>query len=316
MSFEHLTYHYLRKITKHYPFIRYAPKFSRAIGWSMRTHKHGPVWTLSQSFHKCPSLILDLSNRLQRKTFLFPKAYANYYLDGPLSHLMRHRLKPGHVFLDIGSNLGWFALFAAQLTKPSGRVITFEPDPISHESIIRSVQFNQLEAQITALQLALSNQEDKLAFYRDPRGIQSSLVPESNFSETFTVPVTSLDALFSNSILRNIDRIDLIKIDVEGNEPKTIQGMLTTLNHFQPDIWCEVRGPYGSIRAPDTLTPVREMLEAIGYAPLKYNMHKGTFRHLMEEDISALKSQDVFFSKISLIVQQGLTDSCEANTNR
>ena len=92
-----------------------------------------------------------------------------------------------------------------------------------------------------------------------------------------------------------VDRIDLIKVDVEGQEPSTIRGLLGVLARFdRPMLWCEVRGPNGSTRAPDTLTPVKSMMEGLGYRALKFD---GTSeRVLLPEDIAKSGSQDLLFT--------------------
>ena len=85
------------------------------------------------------------------------------------------------------------------------------------------------------------------------------------------------------------------EVDVEGQEPSTIRGLLGVLARFdRPMLWCEVRGPNGSTRAADTLTPVKNMMEGLGYRALKFD---GTSeRVLLPEDIAKSGSQDVLFT--------------------
>ena len=100
--FDEQVYRGMRVATRYYSSKRFASKFSRALGWMMKTAARGPIWARAEGFANCPPLELDLSNRLQRKIYLFPRGYANYYLGGPLSQLLRRELSPGHVFIDIG----------------------------------------------------------------------------------------------------------------------------------------------------------------------------------------------------------------------
>ena len=292
--FDEQVYRGMRVATRYYPSKRFASKFSRALGWMMKTAARGPVWARAEGFANCPPLELDLSNRLQRKIYLFPRGYANYYLGGPLSQLLRRELSPGHVFIDIGSNLGWFSILAAQLVGGKGRALAFEPDPVSYESIVRSTRLNALEQRLTAFNMALSAEDGEMALHRDPRGLRSSLVTATRYAEVLSVPVSSLDAMAERGEL-GVDRIDLIKVDVEGQEPSTIRGLLGVLARFdRPMLWCEVRGPNGSTRAPDTLTPVKSMMEGLGYSALKFD---GTSeRVLLPEDIAKSGSQDVLFT--------------------
>ena len=227
------------------------------------------------------------------KTYLFPRAYADYYLGGPLSQLMRRQLGPDQVFVDIGSSLGWFAILGAQLVGSGGRVIAFEPDPNSFEAIVRTVQLNELERQVMVLNTALSDEDGERAMYRDPKGLRSSLVTATTYPEVIPVLTSSLDRMVEE--LR-VDRIDLIKVDVEGEEPSTIRGMMETLQRFdRPTLWCEVRGPNGSRRAPDTLTPVSRMMEDLGYRAYKFDGISEP-RPLSPEDVARTGSQDVLFT--------------------
>ena len=238
----------------------------------------------------------DLTHLLQRKTFYFPIAYSNYYLGGPLAQLQQRLLSPGSTFLDIGSSLGWFALNAAKLVGPSGRVVAFEPDPQSFQCVRRSAKLNDFH-QLHVHNLAISDSPGNLTFYRDPHGLRSSLV-DSGYREQLSVEVSSLDAL-ANAQKLDISTVVLVKIDVEGAEVAAVRGMLRALEDWRlPTVWCEVRGPNGSSRAPNTLSAVRAELEPLGYRAFKFD-DDGDVRALADEDIAKSGSQDVLFATSS-----------------
>lgn len=241
---------------------------------------------------------LDLAVSLQRKFFYFPKVYARFYGRTVFRDYLETQLTAGGTFLDIGSNVGFFALMAARLVGPTGRVLAFEPDPQIHESLVRSAKANTYP-HVEAFQLALSDREGELTFYRATDGTASSLVPEAPGREhryhtgALTTRVTALDTLVGDGVI-DPRGISMIKVDVEGEEVRTITGMRETLvaaNH--PPIWCEVRGPQGSSRAPNTYVAVRDRLRPLGYKP--YWWSKAGTRPVFDDEV--VKRCDVLFER-------------------
>ena len=60
-------YRSLRVATRYYPTMRWASKFSRFVGWMIKTNERSPIWVRAEAHDKCPPFVLDLSNPLQRK---------------------------------------------------------------------------------------------------------------------------------------------------------------------------------------------------------------------------------------------------------
>src|SRR5689334_15202996 len=114
-----------------------------------------------------------------------------------------------------------------------------------------------------------------MPFYTVSDGSAHSLVPEissraGRYSGQVPVRVTRLDDLTREGTF-DAPRIDLIKIDVEGEEPRTVRGMLATLERFAfPRVWTEVRGPRGSTRAPNTYPAVSGALKELSYEPFQW----------------------------------------------
>ncbi len=254
-----------------------------------------PNWLLAPGLGAWPTMVLDVSHRLQRKFYYFPKLHGWFYGRLPFRDYLSRTLEPGSTFVDIGSNVGFFSLLAARLVGPTGRVYSFEPDPCICECLTRSARANELE-QLTTFQYALSDREDELTFYRAKDGTGNSLVPEApghegRYEGTLRARVTTLDRLLAEGRV-DASKIRLLKVDVEGEELRTVSGMRHTLEAAGfPAIWCEVRGPKGSTRAPSTFVPVRDCLAPLGYRP--YVWAKGEQRPVSEADV--VKRKDVLF---------------------
>jgi hypothetical protein len=92
-----------------------------------------------------------------------------------------------------------------------------------------------------------------------------------------------------------VARHTLVKVDVEGEEVRTIAGMLGTLEAAgYPSIWCEVRGPHGSTRAPDTYPAVNATLSQLGYRPYWWSAD-GTKRGVEQNSVTG--RTDVLFER-------------------
>ena len=146
---------------------------------------------------------------------------------------LRDQCRAGDVFLDVGANIGVYTLFAARLVGEFGAVYAVEPHVVNARSLLRNVgQNSHLEARIVVLTCALSDRAGWPAFN------YTSLRPGSSGSQlghtigedgTAFAPVAfeikravTVDALIAESALIEPH---LVKIDVDGNEPKILRGM-------------------------------------------------------------------------------------------
>jgi FkbM family methyltransferase len=284
----------VRAVTRHIPFRAGATLFNVVLS-TLGRDGHPPNWRVSEGVGDYPAMELNVSSPFQRRMFYFPRAYWERLMGLPFGRFMSSTLQEGQVFLDIGANIGFYTLFAARRVGPKGRVYSFEPDPMTYESLTRSVGRNQFDW-VRCINAALSDREGTMPFFTVSDGSAHSLVPEierraNRYSGQVPVRVTRLDDLDREGLF-DVPTIDLIKIDVEGEEPRTVAGMLKTLERFHyPSVWAEVRGPQGSTRAPNTYPRVERELRSLGYTPLQWK--NGNLRDVKTHDIRG--REDVLF---------------------
>ena len=266
------THRLLRSLLWMYPARIGCAWLNRQLGrWLSADESH---WLAAPGRGMWPSMVLDVANDLQRKLFYFPRIYGRFYGKSPFATFLATNLGAGARFLDIGANVGFFSMMAARLVGPSGRVFAFEPEPRMHGALVRSTRANGLD-QVEAYPLALSDRDGELPFYYAHDGTASSLVAEapgkeSRYASMRVARVASLDSLLANGEL-SLPAVDLVKVDVEGEEARTLRGMRGYLAETgSPQIWCEVRGPEGSTRAPSTFRDVVHELVPLGYRPYLY----------------------------------------------
>ena len=144
----------------------------------------------------------------------------------PAKHaLISRHLRPGMTFIDVGANKGDFTLLAARLTGPSGRVISIEPAPENHSVLQRSIELNDY-ANITVLQVALSDRDGTADLQIGSTSGSHTLSPEFNGSRAVSVPTRTLDAVVADNRLASVD---MLKIDVQGFELAVLRGAAQTL---------------------------------------------------------------------------------------
>ena len=167
--------------------------------------------------------------------------------------LMKRVLRPSMTVMDIGANIGYIAAIAAALVGAGGEVHAFEPNSSSYPCLVQNLNpFSHAYAH----QMAISDTQGTLPLYLGGNSAEdgwASLLEGCAFERgpeprdkqrVVQVEVTSIDAFVSRSIAR---RVDLIKIDIEGNELHALRGALQTIERDHPVIiaelnsWCLAR---------------------------------------------------------------------------
>jgi len=151
--------------------------------------------------------------------------------------LLRYVLKPGDTVIDVGANVGYYTRMASLLVGDAGRVLAFEPMPTA----LRLLRNNTTDLpNVTVEDKALSDHEGKEEFYVRDHGDTSSLVRDQ-ISFSVRVSVTTLDRKLS---LASLERVDFIKIDVEGSELDVLRGSVETIKRYQPIVYFELLPTY------------------------------------------------------------------------
>jgi len=134
-------------------------------------------------------------------------------------------LRTGDTFVDVGSFVGLYAAAAGRRVGSSGRVWAFEPDPGNFELLTEHIPLNGLDAVVTAKNMAVSNR-DCTASFISGKGLESRLAFDSS-ERGICIDVIALDSFFEK------DKIDVLKIDVEGFEQAVLEGSLGLLKNVR-----------------------------------------------------------------------------------
>ena len=136
------------------------------------------------------------------------------------------------VVLDVGASIGAVTAAIATL-RPAAHIVSFEANPDVHPSLAATTQ--QLDATVTMVDRAVGAQAGTLSFHRDPNGSAWGFLSDE-LGET-EVPVVTVDATVAEL---GLDRVDFIKIDVEGGELAVLEGAAQTLESHRPTVVFEV----------------------------------------------------------------------------
>lgn len=156
--------------------------------------------------------------------------------------LFRRCVQHDMVVIDVGANLGDFTLVAAKAVGPRGKVVAFEPDPQNFGWLTKSVGRNGFK-NIEIRQEALSASEGTAPFFlSDVSGwhtLNVGQVPLSGERAPIVVQTRPLDTL-------TLDRLDVVKIDVEGAEYEVLCGAERHLQRFRPLLFVDLHASMGA----------------------------------------------------------------------
>lgn len=203
-------------------------------------------------------MLLDLEDRgISRTLLLFGERELEHKI------MLERFLKPGMNVLDIGANIGYYALMELGLIGPSGRLVAVEPSPSNVELLRRNLALNN-HSDIEVHQVAISDQS----------GFKPFFLSEMSNLNTFHDNGTGLLHLSGKTVdvrtatvpeIMSGRPLDLIRMDVEGHEVEVINGLLPAIERGEtsPTIIFETHlSRYGN--GHDIETPLRRLF-ALGY---------------------------------------------------
>ncbi|WP_189343268.1 MULTISPECIES: FkbM family methyltransferase [unclassified Mesorhizobium] len=164
---------------------------------------------------------------------LYP-LYKRYFEAGPIDQL-REFVPGGSLVIDVGANVGFFTLRFAEWVGDGGKVIAIEPEDQNYSGLISALEHAGFLGRVEALRVVAAAEPGTTFLEINP------LYPSDHkLSRNGTgVPVTAvtLDGLLADKGAR---RPALVKIDVQGAELLTLQGMMEILRFARPALFVEL----------------------------------------------------------------------------
>jgi FkbM family methyltransferase len=152
--------------------------------------------------------------------------------------LLRLLCKTDHVIIEAGANIGSETLLLSKLAY-QGRVIAVDPSPWSNRYLNFNVRANSC-TNVEILNMALGAEQSLINIHLLPDDFpnqgMSSIIPHSQANRTIEVQQSTLDKEFDTL---KMDRLDLIKMDVQGAEFSILKGAEKTIAKYRPTIFLE-----------------------------------------------------------------------------
>ncbi|RZD46594.1 MAG: hypothetical protein CXT78_03960 [Thaumarchaeota archaeon] len=168
-----------------------------------------------------------------------------YQSHEPLTtHLMIKELKQNMVCVDLGSNIGYYAVIESNIIGESGKIFAIEPSPVNFPILKLNLE-NQKKNNFSVYNIAIGDKNENMEFIISSKSNWSKIRmndekinPEDKIIK---IPVKTLDSFVKEN---NIKKIDILRMDVEGFEYNIILGANRVLEKFKPKIFVEIHKMY------------------------------------------------------------------------
>jgi FkbM family methyltransferase len=194
---------------------------------------------------------------------------------------LQDALRQGDCVVDIGANIGYYALMEARLIGPQGQVYAIEPAPHNMELLQSSVQLNKY-SNVRTFQMAIGKSNGVLPFYLSDHPNWCSFRPPNKIIGQINVEVASLD-----SFLQGKRRPDVVRMDVEGYEAEILTGMNGILESDIPlrlfvEFHPYIMGRQNAVTFLSDLKKYRFHLKKVILEPNIYPPHSGLAWRIVE----------------------------------
>lgn len=135
--------------------------------------------------------------------------------------------QPSDIVFDIGAYMGETALWFSKYVGQQGLVYSFEPLVRNYQKLLTNVEANQATS-VEPVKMGLSDKNGKMSVEGD--GGAAALTENDTGEE---VEVTTIDHFMQTE---GLEKIDFIKMDVEGHEIKVLKGASATIRKFSPKL--------------------------------------------------------------------------------
>ncbi len=207
--------------------------------------------------HGCKLLVIPTDEGISSELIIFGS-------HEPINiEFISKKLKQGMTCLDVGANIGYYATLESKIIGDQGKVIAIEPSPINFRYLKHNLSL-QNKNNFEAYNIAAGNIEENLDFlifnkksnYCHVLRQGQDMPPET---KVISVSTKRIDTLLKEN---PIDKLDLLRMDIEGYEWEAIQGAKETIKKFNPMIKIEV---HLSVIGSDITKKIFEFLKNNGY---------------------------------------------------
>jgi FkbM family methyltransferase len=182
-------------------------------------------------------------------------------------------LSSGAVFLDVGAHIGYDTLKGSVRVGESGKVISFEPNPGTLKQLRENIIASRADNVIVE-PIACTDAEQFLTLYDSTSegnsGASSLSLANADEARRGILPSYTVKGRPIDNVVRELglNRLDVMKVDVEGAEYLVLRGARKTLLRFHPKLVMEVE-PFQLVNMKTSVEDLVSLLKELGYGPGK-----------------------------------------------
>ncbi len=142
-----------------------------------------------------------------------------------------YNISPGDTILDAGANEGILTVIYSQKVQETGKIFSFEPDSNNIENLKMNLALNNNHFNIQLIEKGIWNRKMEVEFFQTGN-VASSIFYEGKNAVKKKIQVISIDEFVK---VQKIQRLDFIKMDIEGAEIEAIRGAKNTIENLKPN---------------------------------------------------------------------------------
>lgn len=170
-----------------------------------------------------------------------------------------YKVKPEDIVIDAGANCGHLSIFFSNLVGSAGKIYSFEPDKFNIERIEKNKKLNpDLHDNIQIEDLLLWNKNEFVDFY-EAGSVGSSAVWIPDKEHCVSKQAIRIDDWV---VSNNIQKLDFVKMDIEGAEIEALEGCIQTIKNLQPNF---AIASYHIVNNEQTFIKVENFFASINY---------------------------------------------------
>lgn len=194
-------------------------------------------------------------------TYPIERAMLGNYYEPELINIIQTYVNKGNICFDIGANVGAITLPLADKVDSLGRVYSFEPGPILFDRITKNISLNpELKKIVYLHNVGVSNKSGTLFWNEDMNNRGNAGLLGSSGTQ---VAVMTVDEFVN---VEKLQRLDFVKIDVEGMEYEVLSGGVATWHKYKPIIYFETLKEFEKVRGFHIFKLIEELLVKLGYS--------------------------------------------------
>lgn len=158
--------------------------------------------------------------------------------EGWLTVVMTHLIQPGMTVVDVGANHGYYTVLFADLVGAEGKVVAFEPHPVTANLLRKTLFVNGMQERVEVVEAAaVAVDGTDIDLFGDASEPKNASVVSWGLAEYPLIG--SVRGVTLDTALASAERVDFMKVDVEGAEEQTMLGAMKIIARDKPDIVLE-----------------------------------------------------------------------------